>query len=254
LLTHLDPDRITADQTFLNVARNHNGTNAALLTTMLTSCSLTDLAGALFVDEALPRKSCIEFGWVVGLPADGSGNPLTTTEQYFHVKYASERGQSAGGETTVGKQAIFHRPASSGIYALICHFDVSRIGLNDITRQYVVDTTARQARARALVCALVATLLKPTGAQRNTQNPHIVACEGVITTSSTSLPAPTVSPLHDNYREQSEQVARVLNGIRQNGITVSRFATLADGVQELVNIAANLQVPGDANNGAQTQG
>jgi CRISPR-associated protein Cst2 len=249
----LDPDRITADATFLNVSRNHNGTNSELLTTLLTSCSLTDLAGALFVDAALPRKSCIEFGWVVGLPTDGSGNPLTTTEQYFHVKYASERGQSAGGETTVGKQAIFHRPASSGIYALICNLDLFRIGLNDITRQYVVDALARQARARALIHALVATLLKPTGAQRNTQNPHIVACEGFIATSSTSLPAPTVSPLHDNYRAQSEQVARVLNGIRENGVTVQPFATLADGVERLVSIATHLQVPEGSTNGAQTQ-
>lgn len=247
----LDPDRITADETFLNVAKNHKGTNSELLTTLLASCSLTDLAGALFVDAALPRKSCIEFGWVVGLPADGNGNPLTTTEQYFHVKYASERGQSAGGETTVGKQAIFHRPASSGIYALICNLDLYRIGLNDITRQYVVDQTGRQSRAKALVRALAATLLKPTGAQRNTQNPHIVACEGVVAFSSTSLPSPTVSPLHDNYRDQITQVAGVLNTIRTNGVTVQPFDTLADGIRVLAEVANNLQVPGDSTNGTQ---
>lgn len=249
----LDPDRITADQTFLKVAKNHRGTNSELLTTLLESCSLTDLAGALFVDAALPRKSCIEFGWVVGLPADSNGNPLTATEQYFHVKYAAERGQAAGGETTVGKQAIFHRPASSGIYALICNLDLYRIGLNDITRQYVVDRAGRQSRAKALVQALAATLLKPTGAQRNTQNPHIVSCEGVIATSSTSLPAPTVSPLHDNYQEQIEKAAAVLNVIKTNGVTVKPFATLADGVGEMVNIATNLEVPEASNNGAQTQ-
>src|SRR5581483_11266659 len=116
----MDPDRITADGTFKQAARNHNGANSELLTILLRSCSLTDMAGALFVDEALPRKSCVEFGWVVGLPADGTGQPLTTTEQYFHVKYAAERGAAAGSESTVGKQPIFHRPASSGIYALIC--------------------------------------------------------------------------------------------------------------------------------------
>ncbi|MEW6245290.1 MAG: DevR family CRISPR-associated autoregulator [Nitrospirota bacterium] len=240
----LDPDRITADAEFLQLAENHDGSNADLLTEVLTRCSLTDLAGALFVDAALPRKSCIEFGWVVGLPTDGNGAPLTTTEQYFHVKYAAERGGAAGEETTVGKQPIFHRPASSGIYALICNLDLYRIGLNDITQQYVIDAPGRQARARALVHSLVATLLKPAGAQRNTQNPHIVACEGVVAVSSTSLPAPTVSPLHDNYRDQIERAAAVLNGIKANGIAVLSFDTLADGVKVLAGVAADLQVPG----------
>jgi CRISPR-associated protein Cst2 len=118
----------------------------------------------------------------------------------------------------------------------------------------VVDQLGRQSRAQALVQALAATLLKPTGAQRNTQNPHLVACEGVVTTSSTSLPAPTVSPLHDNYREQIEQTKRELNKIKADGVTVRPFTTLADGVGELVNMAANLQVPEAPNNGAQTQG
>lgn len=240
----LDPDRITADAEFLRLAKNHDGSNADLLTGVLTRCSLTDLAGALYVDAALPRKSCVEFGWVVGLPTDGNGAPLTTTEQYFHVKYAAERGAAAGAETTVGKQPIFHRPASSGIYALICNLDLHRVGLNDITRQHVIDAPARQARARALIYALAATLLKPAGAQRNTQNPHIVACEGVVAVSSTSLPAPTVSPLHDNYRDQIEKAASVLNEIKSNAISVRSFDTLADGLKTLADVAADLQAPG----------
>lgn len=244
----LDPDRITADEAFLKTAKQNiekKKPNSDLLTTLLTSCSLTDLAGALFVKTALPRKSCIEFGWVVGLPTDGDGMPLTTTEQYFHVKYAAERGQAAGGDTTVGKQAIFHRPASSGIYALICNLDVYRIGLNDITREYVVDQPGRQARAKALVHSLAACLLKPAGAQRNTQNPHIVACEGAVAVSSKSLPAPTVSPLHDNYRDQMDAAKAVLNSIQPDSVTVNRFETLAAGLKVLADIAADLQVTGD---------
>lgn len=240
----LDPDRITADPTFLEAARNHEGPNSELLTLVLTSCSLTDMAGALFVDAALPRKSCVEFGWVVGLPANGSGEPLTTTEQYFHVKYASEREAAAGGETTVGKQPIFHRPASSGVYALICNLDLYRIGLNDITRQYAVSTPDRVSRAKALIHALAATLVKPAGAQRNTQNPHIVACEGTVATSATSLPAPTVSPLNDNYRDQMDQVVQVLNGIHANATNAIRFETLADGIRTLADIASQVELPG----------
>lgn len=240
-----DPDRITADAQFLEFVEKHKGPNSELLTEILTRCSLTDIAGALFVDEALPRKSCVEFGWVVGLPADGDGKPLTTTEQYFHVKYASERGGAAGGETTVGKQPIFHRPASSGVYALICNLDLYRIGLNDITRKYVVGRLDRERRGRALLHALAATLVKPAGAQRNTQNPHIVACEGIVATSSTSLPAPTVSPLNDKYREEMEGVAGVLNGIATNGVETRRFTTLTDGVKILADVAGQLQLPGD---------
>ncbi len=240
----LDPDRITADEEFLALAQAHEGTNAKLLTEVLQRCSLTDLAGALYVDAALPRKSCVEFGWVVGLPADGDGQPLTTTEQYFHVKYAAERGGAAGEESTVGRQPIFHRPASSGIYALICNLDLYRVGLNDITREYVVGKADRIARAKATVHALASTLLKPAGAQRNTQNPHIVGCEGVVATSSTSLPAPTVSPLNDNYTDQIAQAKDVLNGINENEVSVTPFKTLADGVKTLADAAKALDLPG----------
>lgn len=260
-----DADRINASQDFVEFCEKEqefvtNGKavkrkayESEVLTKILTDCSLTDIAGTLVTrGRSVGRKSAVEFGWVVGLPHDGAGQSVTVTEQYFHVKYAPEgRGAAAGGETVAGKQAIFHRPASSGIYALICNLDLYRIGLNDITRQYVVDRAGRQARAKVLIQALAATLLKPTGAQRNTQNPHIVACEGIIATSSTSLPAPTVSPLNDNFRDQMEQAANVLNKIRADVVTITPFTTLADGVGELVNIATDLRVAETSNNGTQ---
>ncbi len=254
-----DADRINAlNQAFVDFCEKEQdfsvggkkekrkATESEIATKMLTDCSLTDLAGALVTrGRSVGRKSVVEFGWVVGLPEDGAGQALTTTEQYFHVKYAPQgREAAAGGETVAGKQAIFHRPASSGIYALICNLDLYRIGLNDITREYVVAQPHREARAKALVHALAATLLKPVGAQRNTQNPHIVACEGVVAVSGTSLPAPTVSPLHDNYRDQVDQAAGVLNGIRPDGVAVHRFNTLADGVRVITAVAADLQLPG----------
>ncbi|MGH9353978.1 MAG: DevR family CRISPR-associated autoregulator, partial [Terriglobia bacterium] len=103
----------------------------------------------------------------------------------------------------------------------------------------------RVKRAKALVHALVATMVKPTGAQRNTQNPHIVTSEGIVATSSTSLPAPTVSPLNDNYRDQMDQVVQVLNGIHANATKAARFDTLADGLKVLVDIASQVELPGD---------
>ena len=261
-----DADRINVNQEFVDFCEKEqefmtNGKpvkrkayDSEVLTKMFTDCSLTDIAGTLVTrGRFVGRKSAVEFGWVVGLFLDNVGQLVTVIEQYFHVKYAPEgRGAAAGGETVAGKQAIFHRPASSGIYAAICNLDLYRIGLNDITRQYVVDQTGRQSRARVLIQALAATLLKPTGAQRNTQNPHLVACEGVITTSSTSLPAPTVSPLNDNYLDQVQRTAEELNRITAEGVTVRPFRTLAQGVGELVNIATDLQLPEASNNGAQT--
>jgi CRISPR-associated protein Cst2 len=111
-----------------------------------------------------------------------------------------------------------------------------------MTRQYVIDPGSRLARAKALIHALVATLLKPTGAQRNTQNPHIVGCEGVITTSTNSLPAPTVSPLHDSYRDQVAQTCSSSQFYPGQGVNVTPFNTLAEGARTLAEIAAHLQV------------
>ena len=41
------------------------------------------------------------------------------------------------------EQPIFHRPASSGVYATVANFECARIGFNDITQEYVLDLEAR---------------------------------------------------------------------------------------------------------------
>ncbi len=236
-----DPDRINANNPdFVKFCENKQNTDSAIMTKMLQDCSVTDLAGALVTrGRAVGRKSVAEIGWVVGLPEN------TVTEQYFHVKYAPEgRGQAAGGDTVAGQQAIFHRPASSGEYALICNLDFWRIGLNDITRELVLDESDRIARAQSLIRAVAAMLMKPSGAQRNTQAPHIMGCEGVIALSSNSLPAPTVSPLVRTYRDQIEAAAAACNRLRPNTVEIRPFSSLAEGVDLLASIAADLQLPG----------
>lgn len=242
----LDADRINSfNPGFVEYCEKGKATESDIMTKMLTDCSLTDMAGALVTrGRSVGRKSVVEFGWVVGLPRDAAGQALTITEQYFHVKYAPEgREKATGGDTVAGKQAIFHRPASSGVYALICHLELSRIGLNDITREYVIGAADRAARGRALLHALLATLVKPAGAQRNTQNPHIVGCEGVVATSGSSLPAPTVSPLHDNYRAEIQGVAAVLNRIHPGAVAVQEFSSLSQAAETLSDVAAGLQGP-----------
>lgn len=240
----LNPDRITIDASFKESIKGKKQ-GSAIQDEMLKRCAVTDIAGTLLTEgNAVPRKSCAEFGWVVGFPEK------SVSEQYFHVKYDPEsRAKSAGqderGEGTVaGRQAIFHRPANSGVYAFVCHLELSRIGLNDITRKEVISQEDQKIRRKAAIQALLATLVKPAGAQRNTQNPHIVDCRGIISTSKSSLPAPTVSPLCDgeqnDYRTQMEAIAGTLNKLAPNSVDVKRFDSLASGVASLEEIAAGV--------------
>ena len=177
------------------------------------------------------------FGWLVGIP------DKVHTEQYFHVKYESDRrkivNQVPRGEGTIaGSQTVFHRPANSGTYALICHLELSRIGVNDLTRETAVCCGHRATRQRAAVQALLAALIKPAGAQWNTQSPHIVACSGVLATSRSYLPAPLLSALSKTYREEIRSIADTLNRLVPDAIQVHLFDGLASGVALLERIAS----------------
>jgi CRISPR-associated protein Cst2 len=240
------PDRIVQGyQPLQALAGDKSNSDASVMAMMIRDCAATDMAGALLTDKrAVGRKSVVEFGWVVGLPES------THTEQYLHVKYAPEgRGASTGKDdadqaitSVAGRQALFHRPASSGIYALVCNLDLYRIGLNDITREYVSGVD-RVARAKALIQALAATLVKPAGAQRNTQNPHMAGCEGVLAISRCSLPAPMLSPLDAGYREEVEACARALNRIHPDGIQTRPFGSASEAIDLLASLSAEMDLP-----------
>jgi CRISPR-associated protein Cst2 len=236
----LSPDRVTVDAEFKEAIKGKKQ-GSAIQAEMLKRCAVTDIAGTLLTEgNSVARKSCAEFGWVVGLPGKN------ISEQYFHVKYEPEsRGKSAGQDekgtgTVAGRQAIFHRPANSGVYALVCHLELSRIGLNDITRELAISDVSRKARTKATIQALMATLIKPSGAQRNTQNPHIVDCRGIVSTSDCYLPAPTVSPLAENYADQMDSIAGTLNKIVPNSIGSRHFDSLAAAVSALEEISAGV--------------
>ncbi len=123
---------------------------------MLTRCAVTDVAGTLFTEGiTVPRRSCAEFGWVVGIP------DKVHTEQHFHVKFEPERRklatQTPRGEGTIaGSQTVFHRPANSGVYALVCNLELSRIGVNDVTRERVVSIESQRSHQQAAVQGLLA--------------------------------------------------------------------------------------------------
>lgn len=222
-----DANRISADGEY--IAQIKGKSDAEAIDLMLQRCILDDLEGNLITaDRSTPRKSVVEFGWVVGVPE------VTTTGSYFHVKYATERGEEARRAAAAEEarranlgQTPFHRPASSGVYAVVSHYEISRIGFNDITRRYALDDTDRQARYRALLESALYTFVQPKGAMRAAQLPHAVALEGVVSFSTDVVPAPTVSPLNGEYQAEIEGVASALNSLRPGAVTVRPFSTLA---------------------------
>ena len=210
-------DRILGDTEFIKKLPDKDGD---AITALLRRCALDDTEGTLIARGArsIPRKSVAEFGWVVGLP------DKVRTESYFHVRYAQERG---GEGEEAQAQPIFHRPASSGIYAVVATFELARIGFNDIIQTYAIPEEERLRRYQAFLESVLYTFVEPNGAMRGTQNPHIVAFEGVVTVSHAVLPAPTISPLAEDYREQVQRVAQALDPAGQH-LRVYPFTDMAD--------------------------
>ncbi len=238
---HFNVNRINADNEFL--ANTKGMKDAAFIDQMLQHCAMDDIGGILVTEEkrSVPRKSVCEFGWVAALPE------LSRTESYFHVKYVSERGSNQRKEDADEQQKsganrgqnIFHRPANSGIYALVCHLEISRIGYNDITQTYAISKEERQKRMALLLESVMYTFLELNGAMRATQLPHLVALEGFISTSSSAIPAPLISPLIGGadqqfaYREQAQDIAKALNGQGPERVKLYPFDSLSTFASEL---------------------
>ncbi len=239
-----DANRINADPEFSKLLKDNPGgkgkpaklAGSAVVAEILKRCALTDCEGTLVVSEgySVPRKSCVEFGWVVGRPA------TTRTDSFLHVKYDPEgRGKSTGEDDNSG-QALFHRPASSGQYAVAVHLELDRVGRNDITRE-ALDEAERRPRMAALVQSVAHTFVQPQGAQRNTQSPHVMGFSGVIAAAATSVPAPAMSALEPGYREQIDAIAGQLNALAPSSIKLHRFDDMATFVREMAGIAKALQ-------------
>lgn len=217
----------------------------AELDVILQRCAVTDLEGILVTagKRSLPRKSVVEFGWVVGVPMDEEGRPLTQTDTYFHVKYSSDRSAGArakaegesGREANIG-QAIFHRPASSGIYAIVLNLETARVGFNDIAQRYAIDEAGRTARLKVLLESVLHTFVEPAGAMRSTQNPHLVDFGGVVTVSRDVVPAPCISPLKPEFDKDVKKVADALNTLRPGAIEVKPFGSLGEFAEIMVGL------------------
>lgn len=217
----LNANRLNAAPAFEEAVKGKS--NAEILALLPQSCALDDVAGILITqgNRSLGRKSVVEFSWVPGVPEK------VKTGSYFHVKYDPQGRAKTGADDGSNRgQAIFHRPASSGQYAVVAHVEAHRIGLNDITREYAIDEAERQKRLTAVLRALTQTFLHPGGAMRNTQSPHLTDFRGVITTSNHSVPAPTVSALNPEFEAQVERVAGALEKMSGQPIGVQAFDSL----------------------------
>lgn len=204
-----------------------------VLDMLINACAIDDLEGILVTNnhKNVPRKSIAEFGWLVGIPE------VNKTENFFHVKFVSDPRSEVQEDTGANLgQTPFHRPANSGIYALVANFDVCRIGYNDISKKYPINAEIRHARYRAFLKSILYTFIKLRGAHRNTQNPHIMNFEGVITHSQNSIPAPTVSALNLNYREEISEIVKNLNKLEPNSITEIKFGNMGEFTQEITKI------------------
>lgn len=210
--------RVLDDSEFMD---NLPTKDSDLIDSLLRLCILDDIEGNLIAKgtRSVPRKSIAEFGWVIGLPH------YTSTESYFHVRYTAEKGEKSD---DLQKQAIFHRPASSGVYAIATNFEIARIGFNDISQKYAISDEERQKRYEVFMKSILYTFIEPNGAMRGTQNPHILEFQGVLTVSTEVMPAPTLSPLNEHYREEVKRIGNALNGLKQNAITIHIFNSLGE--------------------------
>ena len=136
-------------------------------------------------------------------------------------------------------QNIFHRPANSGIYAFVGNLEIARLGLNDVTKNYPINDEERGKRYRALLKSVLYTFIKPTGAMRNTQNPHITNFEGMISYSTSTCPAPTISALNYSYKEEIMHITNNLNRIVDNSIETYEVISLSEFTEKIADLIQN---------------
>ncbi len=238
--TKLNPNRIGKED-FENYFESNvdipNESSADIVSAMIDICTVCDTNGVLITDKIgdnanssnTPRKSVIEFGWTVGIP--GKNN----TESYLHTKLVADA-SGVRGESSNEGQNIFHRPANHGVYAFVCSIDVYRIGFNDISRIYPISDEQREARYKILLQSLLSSFINPQGAMTSTQKAHITNFKGVVSTSSSLIPAPTISALNGNYNQELTTIAENLNKIEKDSIELKTF----DGIGELSKIFVEL--------------
>ncbi|KEO83530.1 DevR family CRISPR-associated autoregulator [Tumebacillus flagellatus] len=228
----LSANRINDDDAFLQEI-GEKADSRETLKKVLHHCAVDDLEGVLITAKknSMARKSTVEFGWLIGLP------DVTRTESYFHVKFDTGRGEGSGAEDGSNRgQNIFYRPASSGKYALVLNAELGRVGFNDMAREHQIGEDERKERVKALLESILLSFVKPLGAHRSTQLPHMVNFEGVVSISTSTIPAPTVSPLNQSYQKEIEEIAHNLNRLNSRGIQTFAFHSQSEFTKIMVDL------------------
>lgn len=236
-----NPNRISAKndlEPYFKETKKPNKSSADVVDAMINVCSVCDLHGVLITDKVgenknstnTPRKSCVEYGWTVGIP--GSNN----TESYVHTKLVPNAGEHGSGTASNEGQNIFHRPANTGIYAFVCNIDAYRIGFNDMIRRYSIKDEQRSARYKAVLHSLIASITNPRGAMTSTQKPHITDFKGVVTYTTSLVPAPTVSAINRNYMSEIKDISTSLNELENDSIHYNEFKSISELIKILTGL------------------
>jgi len=179
--------------------------------TALSDCILCDLHGFLIERPTVARPSTLEFGWAVGVPEVHRGIHLHARHAVGEKAKAKPSGEAENSEETkAGKessQMIYHRPTRSGQYAVISVFRPWRIGLNHVDMTYV-NNVDREARYKLALSAYGALFLNPEGAMTTTRLPHSGPIEGAVIYTTTNHPTPLISPLHDDYIQELQDLSK----------------------------------------------
>ncbi len=225
-----DANRITIDDNFDEFTKEAD-TKSEIVDRMLEICAIDDLEGILITNnnKNIGRDSTVEFGWLVAIPEEFNSDNL------FHVKY-SDLEKSEGTGKNEG-QNIFYRPLNSGQYAVVNNLEIARIAYNDISKTYVLDEEEMKNRYEALLKSVMLTYYSPEGAMRNTQAPHMTSFEGIVSVSYSAVPAPTISALNPNYKNELESISQTLNDIGEE-VELKKFKSMSEFVKiikDLIN-------------------
>ena len=241
-----NPNRISAKndlEPYFEKTKKKNKSSADVVDAVINICSVCDLHGILITDKVgdnpnstnTPRKSCIEYGWTVGIPEKNN------TESYIHTKLVPNAGEKGSGTSSNEGQNIFHRPANHGAYAFICNIDAYRIGFNDMSRTYAFDEkdvdTKRKSRYKATIQSLISSIINPRGAMTSAQKPHITDFKGVVTYTTSLTPAPTISAINPDYKGEIKEITKNLNILEEGTIHAEEFKSISGLIALLTKLA-----------------
>lgn len=200
---------------------------ATAATKAIQKCVICDSHGFLFPEGKITgsRSSTVEFGWALGLPINGE----FTRDIHTHARHAvGEKGKTEGEITT---QMVYHRPTRSGEYAIVSVFQPWRIGLNNVTMNYIKDVD-RDERYKLALTAYQAMFMRADGAMTSTRLPHATNFSGVIVLSKNNVPAPVISPLKADYADEIKQIANTF----KDDLESIEFKSIAEFIGKINNL------------------